>query len=135
MPGLRDSALRLDHRWRSLRAEPMPRLLELRSVVGRRLQPHRHLAVAALRRVAAMTHGFDLLQGHDVADRRIRFCLDRNDPPIRPQIVQIAAQANRVSFRQPFALHPEKDRLGVIRAVEIAAFRIPGSQQNVPAPA
>lgn len=73
-------------------------------------------------------------QGHDEADRGIGFGLDRDDPPIGPQIGEIGAKPNGIALRQSFALNSEEDRLIVVGAKQVAAFCVSRRQDDVPAP-
>lgn len=113
----------------------MPGFPKLRLIVGGRLEPDRGRASPAVQRIAMVGEVFDLLQIEDEADRSVRFRLDRDDPPIGPQVGKIRAESDRIAFRKTFALNTEKDRFGVVRAKKVTAFRVSGSQHDVPAPA
>lgn len=70
-----------------LSSEAMPSLSEFRPIVGRWLQPHRNLAIAAISRIAPMAKRLHLIQRHDEANRLIGLGLDGDDPPFGPKIL------------------------------------------------
>lgn len=76
----------------------------------------------------------NLLERHDEADGGIGFGFDRDDPPIRPQIGEVAPKSDGITFRQAFALDAEKSGLSIVRAEQVTAFGISGGQHDVPTP-